>query len=312
MATSGAPGAKEQIENRILRSLTAAEYGEVMPHLELMRFPMGRIVHEPGQPMDHVYFPNHGVLSMLTVLENGDVVEIATVGNEGMADLSVFLGLDVAQSRLLVQIPGDTLRMETQVFRDLVGRLDGLRISLGHFMVAMFTLVSQSAACNRLHPVEERAARWLLMTHDRVDSNSFPITHEFLASMLGVRRPSVTVAAGMLQKAGLIRYSRGRLTVLDRAGLEEASCECYAIVRENFDAMPGAEGDISGRRRLSSGLQATTPPDAVFPTKAHENVASRVAAYRAPMSARGQMAPLKAQMVGNKVSYPPIGEGCHR
>src|SRR6185503_15301735 len=130
MATSGAPGAKEQIENRILRSLTAAEYGEVMPHLELMRFPMGRIVHESGQDMSHVYFPNHGVLSMLTVLENGDLIEIATVGNEGMADLSVFLGLKVSNSRLLVQIPGDTLRMSKDVFLDLVSRLDGLRIGL--------------------------------------------------------------------------------------------------------------------------------------------------------------------------------------
>ena len=145
---------------------------------------MGRVVHEAGQEMSHVYFPNHGVLSMLTVLGNGEVVEIATVGNEGIADLSVFLGLEVSNSRLLVQIPGDTLRIERSVFADRVGQLDGLRIALGHYMVTMFTLVSQSAACNRLHPIEERAARWLLMTHDRVDSDTFPITQEFLASML--------------------------------------------------------------------------------------------------------------------------------
>lgn len=260
MITARAPGQHGQIANRILRSLPKTEYEELLPRLELMRFPMGRIVHESGQEMSHIYFPNHGVLSMLTVLANGDLVEIATVGNEGMADLAVFLGLKVSTSRLLVQIPGDTLRMERGDFVELVSRLDGLRIALGEYMVAMFTLVSQSAACNRLHPLEERAARWLLMTHDRVDANSFPITHDFLASMLGVRRPSVTVAAGILQRAGFIQYSRGRMTILDRAGLEASACECYAIVREKFDGMSGAESLIPGARRLSSGLDATTSP----------------------------------------------------
>jgi CRP-like cAMP-binding protein len=250
----------QEIANRILRSLPVEEYEELLPYLELVRFPMGRIVHEAGQEMTHVYFPNHGVISMLTVLDNGDLIEIATVGNEGMADLSVFLGLRVSHARLLIQIPGDTLRIEADVFRDLVGRLDGLRASLGHFMVAMFTLVSQSAACNRLHPIEERAARWLLMTHDRVDSDTFPITHDFLASMLGVRRPSVTVAAGMLQSAGFIRYSRGRVTILDRAGLEASACECYQIVRAQFDDMPGGDESRLDRRRLSSGRDASAKP----------------------------------------------------
>ena len=257
MATPSELPTNGEIANRILRVLSEAEYEAVLPHLTLSRFPMGRIVHESGQEMSHVYFPNHGVLSMLTVLETGEVVEIATVGNEGMADLSVFLGLKVSNSRLLVQVPGDTLQMERDVFLDLVAKHDGLRIALGHFMVAMFTLVSQSAACNRLHPIEERAARWLLMTHDRVDSDTFPITHDFLASMLGVRRPSVTVAAGMLQQAGFIRYSRGRMTILDREGLEASACECYRIVRAQFDGLPGAVGERLGGRRLSSGLQAT-------------------------------------------------------
>jgi CRP-like cAMP-binding protein len=239
MTMASTPPVNDQIPNRILRTLPKDEYEQLLPHLELVRFPMGRVVHESGQEMSHVYFPNHGVLSMLTVLENGDLIEIATVGNEGMADLSVFLGLNVSNSRLLVQVPGDTLRMEKEVFTDLVKELEGLRIALGHFMVSMFTLVSQSAACNRLHPIEERAARWQLMTHDRVDSDSFPITHDFLASMLGVRRPSVTVAAGMLQKAGFIRYSRGNMRILDRPGLEASACECYQIVRDEFDRLLG-------------------------------------------------------------------------
>lgn len=239
MAKTRVKHSKGQIANRILRSLPSSEYKAMQPHLELVRLPMGRIVQESGQEMDHVFFPNHGVLSMLTVLDNGDLVEIATVGNEGMADLSVFLGLKVSHSRLLVQVPGDALRMDRKSFLDFVSRSERLRILLGRFMVAMFVLVSQSAACNRLHTIEERAARWLLMTHDRVDSDTFPITHDFLASMLGVRRPSVTLAAGMLQKAGFISYSRGRMTILDRAGLEASACECYAIVRKEFDAMPG-------------------------------------------------------------------------
>jgi hypothetical protein len=124
----------------------------------------------------------------------------------------------------------------------------------------MFTLVSQSAACNRLHPLEERAARWMLMTHDRVDADTFPITHDFLASMLGVRRPSVTVAAGILQRAGFIQYRRGRMTIIDREGLEASACECYAIVRRQFDGMAGAEQRQPGARRLSSGLYATSKP----------------------------------------------------
>jgi hypothetical protein len=191
------------------------------------------------------------------VLENGDLVEIATIGNEGMADLSVFLGLKTSSSRLLCQVPGDTLRMKTEVFLDLVARQPSLRLALGSYMVSMFIQVSQSAACNRLHPVEQRCARWILMTHDRVDSDTFPLTQDFLASMLGVRRPSVSVAAATLQNAGLINYSRGRLTVLDRAGLEAATCECYAIVREQFDRMPGGDVAHPGRRRLSSGLDAS-------------------------------------------------------
>ncbi len=245
------------IPNRILRSLDPAVYQEMLPHLELVRFPLGKVVLEPGQMLETVYFPNHGVLSMLTVLENGDLVEIATIGNEGMADLSVFLGLKISSSRLLCQVPGDTLCMATDAFLRLVEQNSELREALGGYMVSMFIQVSQSAACNRLHPVEERCARWILMTHDRVDSDSFPLTQDFLASMLGVRRPSVSVAAGILQKAGLLSYSRGRMTVLDRGGLEAAACECYAIVRSQFDGMPGGEATQPGRRRLSSGLHAT-------------------------------------------------------
>src|SRR5919106_6748672 len=147
------PRSEQAIPNRILRSLEPEVYERLLPHFELVRFPLGRVVHEPGQRLDQVYFPNQGVLSMLTVLENGDVVEIATIGNEGMADLSVFLGLEISSSRLLCQVPGDSLRMKTDAFLELVERNPGLRIRLGDYMVSMFIQVSQSAACNRLHPL---------------------------------------------------------------------------------------------------------------------------------------------------------------
>ena len=251
------PKLRSNIGNRILRSLEPSVYEQMLPHLELVRFPLGRVVYEPGQSLERVYFPSHGVLSMLTVLENGDLVEIATIGNEGMADLSVFLGLKTSSSRLLCQVPGDTHWMKTEIFLDLVERNPGLRMALGSYMVSMFILVSQSAACNRLHPIEERCARWILMTHDRVDSDTFPLTQDFLASMLGVRRPSVSVAAGILQRAGLVHYTRGRMTVIDREGFEAGACECYAIVRDQFESMAGGEAYRPGQRRLSSGLHAT-------------------------------------------------------
>ncbi len=250
----------EGIPNRILRSLPRSEYELLMPHTELVRLRVGQVVHEPGDEMRYVYFPNYGVLSMLTVLDSGEAVEIATVGNEGMADLSVFLGLKIATSRLLNQVPGDVMRLKTSSFLQLVSQCPRLRAGLGFYMVAMFTLVSQSAACNRLHSLEERCARWILMTHDRVDADTFPLTQEFLSTMLGVRRPSVTVAAGILQKAGFISYSRGKMTVVDRAALEASACECYKIITERFQDLPGGGATPeNGERLLSSGLEPSEP-----------------------------------------------------
>jgi len=187
--------------------------------------------------MPYVYFPNHGVLSMLTVMRSGEAVEIATVGNEGVADLSVFFGLKVATSRLLVQVSGEVVRLERSSFLGALSDCPKLQEGLGLYTVAMFTLVSQSAACNSRHSVGQRCARWILMTHDRVDSDDFPITQDFLASMLGVRRPTVTVAAGMLQKAGFIRYRRGRMTILDSDGLHGAACGCYRLIQGTFDRL---------------------------------------------------------------------------
>ncbi|MDP9236508.1 MAG: Crp/Fnr family transcriptional regulator [Chloroflexota bacterium] len=198
------------------------------------------------------------MISTLTVLDDGSAVEIATIGNEGMTDVSVFLGLEESDSRLLVQVPGTAMRMESGRFREHVEHIPILRTLLGYYTVSMLALVAQSAACNRMHPMVQRCARWMLMTHDRVDAAEFPLTHHFLATMLGVPRPRVSVAAKALQEAGLISYHRGKVTVLDRPGLEAATCECYRVVRERFDRLPGRrKREIPGRRLLSSGKQAS-------------------------------------------------------
>jgi CRP-like cAMP-binding protein len=252
------PKTNGEIANRILRSLPPSEYERLLPYVQVVRLRIGEVLHEPGEAMPYVYFPNHGVLSMLTILESGEAVEIATVGNEGMADLSVFLGLKFATSRLINQVPGEMLRLEPNAFLRLVQECPGLRAGLGLYMVAMFTLVSQTAACNRIHSLEERCARWILITHDRVDADTFPLTQEFLSTMLGVRRPSVSVAAARLQKAGFVNYRRGNMTILDRKGLENAACECYRIITEQFQRLPGGNATYErGRRLLSSGMYSS-------------------------------------------------------
>ena len=246
------------IQNRLLSSLPADAYARILPDLKAIPLKFRVSLHEPGDKMPYVYFPNTGVISMLTVMEDGAAVEIATIGNEGMADLFVFLGLEESDSRLLIQVPGTAMRMESTRFREHVEQIPALRVLLGYYAVALFALVAQSAACNRMHPMVERCARWLLMTHDRVDAQEFPMTHNFLSEMLGVRRPSVSVAAEALQAGGLITYHRGKVTVLDRAGLEAASCECYQLIQERFDRLPGRTGaDSRGRRLLSSGEHAS-------------------------------------------------------
>jgi CRP-like cAMP-binding protein len=246
------------VANRLLSSLPRADYERILPDLKAVPLKFRISLHEPGDKMPYVYFPNTGVISMLTVMEDGAAVEIATIGNEGMADLFVFLGLEESDSRLLIQVPGSAMRMESARFRRHIEELPSLRALLDYYAVALFALVAQSAACNRMHPMVERCARWLLMTHDRVDAPAFPMTHDFLSEMLGVRRPSVSVAAAALRDAGLITYRRGKVTVLDRSGLEAASCECYRLIRERFDRLPGgSDADARGRRLLSSGEHAS-------------------------------------------------------
>jgi len=229
MATSFQP-----IENALLSALPAAEAAVLEPLVQ--RVPLGfkQTIQELDQPIEYMWFPRTGVLSMVSSMEDGSIVEVATIGREGMAGLGAVLGTDRMAQRVFCQIVGDADRIRLADFSRVRGELPGLNLILLRYAAALVAQIAQGSACNRLHPIEARCARWLLMTHDRVDSDSFELTHDFLAQMLGVTRPTVTIAAGMLQRSGLITYVRGTIDILDRPRLEEASCECYAIIQAEF------------------------------------------------------------------------------
>ena len=228
-------------ENRLLAALPQDEYERLVANMESVFLKFKQSVYEPNEPIEYVYFVQNGVTSLLNVMEDGREVEVATVGNEGMVGLPVFLGADKIPGRAFSQIPGDALRMKADVFKDKVTPGTRLHDLLQRYTQALFNQIAQGAACNSLHSVEERMCRWLLMTQDRVGEDEFPLTQEFLSQMLGVRRPTVSTAASILQKAGLIRYSRGSITVLEREGLEASSCECYGIIKAEFDRLVGGD-----------------------------------------------------------------------
>jgi CRP-like cAMP-binding protein len=225
--------------NRLLDSLPADEQADLAPHLEPVRLELKDLLVEQGKRIDSVYFPLTAVTSLLNLVQDTGGVEIATVGNEGLVGLSLSWGIDTFNPREFVQcqVPGDALVMEPETFASKVSQGGELTWLVHRYTQAFVTQIGQQVACNGLHTIEERCARWMLLTHDRVGSDEFPLTQEFLAQMLGVRRPSVTVVAGILQQAGFIRFRRGRITITDRRGLEGASCECYNVLREVFDRL---------------------------------------------------------------------------
>ncbi|HEY8602340.1 MAG TPA: Crp/Fnr family transcriptional regulator [Thermomicrobiales bacterium] len=220
--------------NRLLAALPAEEYAPLRAHLELIDMPVGRIIYEPNEVPRHVYFPLTGCTSIVVGLEDGEMVEAGTVGREGIVGLAAFLGTDTGPLTTLAQVPGTFARLPVAVFRDVAAEGSRLHALLLRFTQAFYVLAAQSAGCNTLHPMAARCARWLLLTHDRTDGDTFHLTQEFLGYMLGVRRPSVTVAAATLQQAGLITYQRGVITILDRPGLEAAACGCYAIIAAEY------------------------------------------------------------------------------
>ncbi|HJU69646.1 MAG TPA: Crp/Fnr family transcriptional regulator [Gemmatimonadaceae bacterium] len=224
-------------ENRFLRMLPASSYFRIRPYLEVISLPKGYVVWNVDDPIDCVYFPRRCVLSLLVQLTQRAPVEAATVGNEGLLGNSIVLGAERSPLLVMVQIPGETLRIGARLFQELTEDDASLRLLTLRYSHALFEQTAQSVACNRRHSTVQRCARWLLMTHDRAHSDDFALTHQFLAMMLGVRRASVTVAAGQLQRAKLIRYLYGRVVVENRPGLEEAACECYQVVQQRFQRL---------------------------------------------------------------------------
>ncbi len=221
-----------QPENLLLVAVPAEEYEGFRGLLEPYPLRMRETLQEAGDEPDWVYFPTRGIISALTVLENGMMIEFATVGREGTTGVPVFLAMGLSNLALISQVPGESFRMRSEDFLAVLDRSPGFAAIMKRYSGMMLALVAQSAACNRAHHVDERCARWLLMTQDQAGVE-FPITQEFLAQMLGVSRPSVALAASALQKAGLIRYHRGEMTIVDRLGLEKTACECYAVHLRN-------------------------------------------------------------------------------
>jgi CRP-like cAMP-binding protein len=224
-------------QNHILAALPEAEFGRLAPHLELVPMLLGQTLYEPGGQLQHVYFPTTAIVSLLYVMESGSSAEIAGVGNEGILGISLFMGGDTTPSSAVVQTAGHGYRLPGRLLKDEFNR-GGLMLSLLlRYTQALLTQMCQTAACNRHHAIDQQLCRWLLLTLDRLPSNELVMTQELVASALGVRREGITEAAGKLQRAGVIRYRRGHIAVLDRSGLEAGACECYAVVKKELDRL---------------------------------------------------------------------------
>jgi CRP-like cAMP-binding protein len=233
---------RSQTSNHILNALTYSEYESLAPHLDPVNLSSGEVLCRPDQPVTHVYFPNRGTVSVVSTFEDGATVEVGMVGNEGMFGVCVFLGSISTPLLAQVQLPGDGLRVRADVLRREFRKCGLLQDLLLRYTQAFITQIAQTAACNRAHHVEGRLAKWLLMCADRAQSKELALTHEFISTMLGIRRPGVTEASGRFKEAGLIGYKRGNVTIVDRAGLEAASCECYAQMKKEFTRLVGGNG----------------------------------------------------------------------
>lgn len=221
--------------NRLLATLPKKEYERLLPGLKRIPLNFGEVLYEPGDTIKHVYFPNDSIVSLLSAMPERSTLEVGMVGNDGFAGLPIFMGVNVSQTRALVQGAGSAMRMTSAAVRHEANHLGALHRLLHRYSHSLLTQVSQSVACNRFHSVDARLARWLLMTSDRLGLEEFRLTQDFMSNMLGVRREGVNKAAGTLQTAKLIRYSRGMITILDRRRLEAKSCECYAIIKAESD-----------------------------------------------------------------------------
>jgi CRP-like cAMP-binding protein len=223
--------------NRFLATLPPHDFSILAPHLRKIGLERGMMLHDVGQEIEHVYFPYTGMVSLVAVMQSGATVETATIGRSGVIGASAGLGARSTIARVVVQVPGTAAWIAAAQFRAAAAQSRAIRDLIVRYNDVLLALVQQSVACNALHALEARLCRWLLQAHDCIDGNVIPLTQEFLGQMLGVRRTTVTIAASLLQSAGLIRYRRGHIQILDRPALEEIACECYAVVRHNLDKL---------------------------------------------------------------------------
>ena len=224
--------AGKPVSNTILLSISDSDYSSIRPHLEYVSLPNHLVLHEAGGKLEFAYFPNRGLISLVVVMKDGKTAEAGIVGNEGFTGTLAAVGLNRSPLQAVVQITGDGFRVEVGALQDTLESTPHLRMMLSRYAAIRGMQIAQTAACNRLHDIEQRLARWLLMTQDRVDSGSLRITHDFLATMLGTDRSSVSLAAGALQKKELIEYTRGAVKIVNRKKLEDSACECYAVIRQ--------------------------------------------------------------------------------
>lgn len=224
-------------QNHLLDALLKAEYDRLFPDLEQIKLSLGEVMYESGGILSHVYFPTTSIISLLYVMENGAAAEIAVVGNEGVLGISLFMGGETTSSRAVVQSAGQAYRLKAQLLKDEFNRGGPVQRLMLRYTQALITQMAQTAVCNRHHTVEQQLCRWLLLSLDRLASDELSMTQELIANMLGVRREGVTEAAGRLQREGIINYTRGHITVIDRNKLEKRSCECYQVVKAEFDRL---------------------------------------------------------------------------
>jgi CRP-like cAMP-binding protein len=245
---SNIPEPRPPTENRILAALPPEERERLAPHLEHVELPHGKILYEAEGPINYAYFPTGSMVSLVSQLPDGSSVEVGVTGFEGMTGVSVIMGVDTSPHMGIVQIPDGAIRVRAEVIKDEFKRGGVLQSLMLRYTHSLMIQVSQVAACNRLHTVEERLARWLLMCYDRCQCVELPLTQEFLAMMLGCRRAGVTTAAITLQADGYIKYTRGHITLIDRPGLQEITCECYRVLKEDFDRTPSGTKNAGGGR----------------------------------------------------------------
>jgi CRP-like cAMP-binding protein len=229
------PKTSTRSRNLFISALPDEEYNRLKPHLEKKEMKLGDVVHNPNEPIRYVYFPENAIVSIVTYLEDGSNIETGLIGNEGIGGIGIILSDDVSPREATIQLEGSCLRMKAQTFKEEFARGGEINRLALRFVFAFIGQASQNAACANHHRIETRLARWLMMIHDRIEGDELKITQEFIAQMLGVHRPSVTESAVKLQERNLIKYARGRITILDRSGLENAACECYCVIKDEYD-----------------------------------------------------------------------------